>query len=171
MIQSKPLIILGSSRSSGDTFKALQTLFASELSSIPLVDLNELSISYYDYAHRNIGDDFIPLAEKMVTHNPLILATPVYWYTMSAIMKTFIDRFTDLLDIKKDLGRKLRGKSLFVVTAHHGEFNGFEDAFRQTAHYLGMHYGGCFYFNARTNDLASLDQDSILAFRNKLFAV
>ncbi len=43
-------------------------------------------------------------------YDVLIFATPVYWYSMSGIMKVFFDRITDLLTIKKDIGRKLKGK-------------------------------------------------------------
>ncbi|MCP4458779.1 MAG: NAD(P)H-dependent oxidoreductase [Cytophagales bacterium] len=38
------------------------------------------------------------------------MATPVYWYSMSGIMKVFLDRIYDVLTIEKELGRKLHGK-------------------------------------------------------------
>lgn len=140
-----PLIILGSSRSDGETFQAIKSVIQDQY--VPLVDLRKLNISYYDYDSRNRSDDFIPLAEKMMRHNPIILATPVYWYSMSAIMKTFLDRWSDLLDFRKDLGRRLAGKELYVITSYAGEFpKGFEDPFSQTCHYLDMEYKGCFYF-------------------------
>jgi multimeric flavodoxin WrbA len=163
MNANNPLIIFGSSRSDGDTFRALQTIFKN-LPQIPMVDLNDLSISYYDYLGRNVNDDFLPLAEKMVLHNPLILATPVYWYTMSAIMKTFLDRWTDLLDVKKEIGRQLRGKSLFIIAVHQGQSKGFEEAFSQTAEYMGMKYGGCFYYHAKPDDIAEQSNKSNLEF-------
>lgn len=53
----------------------------------------------------------------MVCYNPIILATPVYWYSMSALMKTFIDRWGDLLDIRKDIGRRLTNKELYIITS------------------------------------------------------
>ncbi|SCP98136.1 flavodoxin family protein [Anaerobium acetethylicum] len=37
-------------------------------------------------------DDMTALLEKMVSADVILLATPVYFYTMSAQMKTFIDR-------------------------------------------------------------------------------
>jgi len=169
MNDNNPLIIFGSSRSDGDTFKALQTIFK-DTPSIPIVDLNKLSISYYDYSHQNIDDDFMPLAEKMVMHNPIILATPVYWYTMSAIMKTFLDRWTDLLDLKKEMGRQLRGKSLFVIAVHKGQCEGFESAFSQTAKYMGMHYGGCYFYHAHPDEIASkVNLVNVKPFLEKLF--
>ncbi len=140
-----PIIILGSSRSDGNTLKAIKAVFQQR--PVPLIDLRNLNLSFYDYAYKNTQDDFIPLAETMVRHNPIILATPVYWYSMSALMKTFIDRWSDLLAIRKDIGRRLTNKELYVITSY-GESvpKGFEDPFSQTCEYLDMHYKGCYYF-------------------------
>ncbi len=148
-----PLIILGSSRSVGDTFQVVQGIIQEK--HVPVVDLRQFNISYFDYDQSNLNDDFIPLAEKMIKHNPIILATPVYWYSMSAIMKTFLDRWSDLLGFRKDLGRRLAGKDLYVIASYAGELpKGFEDPFSQTCHYLDMHYKGCFYFyNGEKQDL------------------
>lgn len=141
----KPIIIFGSSRSDGDTLQAIKTVIRDQ--PIPIVDLRDLNIAYYDYNYANAKDDFIPLAEKMVCHNPIVLATPVYWYTMSATMKTFIDRWSDLLDIRKDIGRRLTNKELYVITSYGTDMpRGFEDAFSQTCDYLDMQYKGCYYF-------------------------
>lgn len=145
-MKQNPIIILGSSRSDGNTLKAVNTIIQDP--SIPIVDLNQLNIAYYDYAYENKKDDFIPLAERMVGHDPLILATPVYWYCMSAIMKTFIDRWTDLVNVRKDLGRRLAGKELYLITSYGSptQPRGFEEPFFQTCEYLKMEYKGCFYF-------------------------
>lgn len=140
-----PIIIFGSSRSDGNTLQAIKTVIRDQ--PIPIVNLSDLNIAYYDYNYENAKDDFIPLAEKMVSHNPIILATPVYWYTMSATMKTFIDRWSDLLDIRKDIGRRLTNKELYVITSYGTDMpKGFEDAFSQTCDYLDMQYKGCYYF-------------------------
>ena len=52
----------------------------------------------------------------MVQYEQIIFATPIYWYAMSAQLKTFFDRMTDLLTIHKPLGRQLRkGKKMFLI--------------------------------------------------------
>src|SRR5437899_1881445 len=156
-----PIIILGSSRSDGNTLRAVKAVFKDKV--IPIVDLNSLNISYYDYSYANVKDDFIPLAEKMVKYNPIILATPVYWYSMSALMKTFLDRWSDLLDIRKDIGKRLTNKDLYVITSYAADLpKGFEDAFSQTCDYLGMRYKGCFYFYCGGNDKL-LEENNIFA--------
>ena len=91
--------------------------------------------------------------EKIITHDLIVLATPVYWYTMSATMKIFLDRLTDLLDIRKDLGRKLYGKKLFIISSLASNLlpQGFEYPFWQTAEYLKMEYKGCSFISSSKN--------------------
>lgn len=50
----------------------------------------------------------------MLHDDKIIFATPVYWYSMSGLMKTFFDRLTDLVTIQKSVGRKLKGKETFL---------------------------------------------------------
>ena len=59
---------------------------------------------------------------------------------MSAIMKTFFDRISDLLTIDKDLGRRLRGKSVLFITSSEGNHLGddFWIPIKATFNYLGM---------------------------------
>ena len=107
------------------------------------IDLNNYEISYFDYEHLNQEDDFLPLIEKILKYQTIIFATPVYWYSMSAILKT-IDRFSDLLKIRKDLGRQLRGKNMMVIamSSDDTEYPEFWMPFQRTAAYLGMEYLG-----------------------------
>jgi multimeric flavodoxin WrbA len=62
-------------------------------------------------------DDFLGLIEQAVEQPLWVIATPLYWYTMSAQAKTFLDRFSDLLDARKDLGHRLRGIRLAILCA------------------------------------------------------
>lgn len=109
------------------------------------IDLNNYTFSYYDYSHKNKNDDYIELMKGLVeNYNTFLFITPVYWYSMSGIMKVFFDRFTDLLDNEKDLGRKLRGKKMAVLTCSVGDNLGdnFWLPFIETANYLGMTFLG-----------------------------
>lgn len=138
-----PIIIAGSSRNDGDTESLVTQL--SEKSGWDVIHLSDYDFSYYDYDHKNQNDDYLPLVTDILEkYDTLIFATPVYWYAMSAIMKTFFDRITDLLTIEKDLGRKLRGKNMAAISCSHG--NNLGDAFwlpfSETARYLGMNYVG-----------------------------
>ncbi len=139
------LVILGSGRSRGNTRMLIDCAFAN--SEHRLIDLARLSFSEYDYSHGNRDDDFATLADALVTHDRIVLATPVYWYTMSATMKRFVDRLSDLVTIRKPLGRAMAGRRLFVVATSTDTAlpPGFESSFRSTAQYLGMVWGGCLH--------------------------
>jgi multimeric flavodoxin WrbA len=146
------VIIFGSSRSFGNTRKIVDKMLGH--SGIELIDLNDFNISPFDYEHRNRNDDFIPLIEKLIAYDTWIIATPVYWYSMSTQHKIFFDRFSDLLKIRKDLGRKLRSKKMFVIASFQSSYpRGFEDIFAQICEYLGMEYlGTSFFYSGTAND-------------------
>jgi multimeric flavodoxin WrbA len=139
----KTVIILGSSRKDGATAKIAQTL--QQISKWEIIDLMDYNISHYDYEHKNKNDDFLPLINKIINnYDLLIFVTPVYWYSMSGIMKVFFDRLSDLLSIEKELGRKLRNKSMAAISSSAGDH--LEDLFWipfiKTSQYFGMKYCG-----------------------------
>ncbi|MFM9890170.1 MAG: flavodoxin family protein [Rickettsiales bacterium] len=170
---NNPIVILGSSRSQGNTRDAIQLVVGQR--NVPIIDLNEVNISAYDYEHRNAGDDFAKIVQKMVLHHPVILATPVYWYTMSAIMKTFVDRFSDWLENNKESGRQMRGKTLYIISSyseHPGGINGFEPIFQQTCEYLGIKYGGCYFHYSGTDErIAQKNKKIAKEFAAKIFGL
>lgn len=145
----KKVIILGSSRSGGNTGSIVANI--SEKYQIDVIDLNNYQISYYDYESKNIDDDFLPLIKSILEkYDTLIFATPVYWYNMSGIMKVFFDRFSDLIRIEKETGRKLKGKNMFVISNSHSDEidDSFYIPFKKSADYLGMEFQGNLHFNA-----------------------
>jgi putative NADPH-quinone reductase len=146
---NRTLSILGTSRSRGNTRLVLDAVLQGRA---PVIDLNDHSITPYDYTHRNSGDDFLEMARQVVEADTVVFATPVYWYSMSAQLKTFLDRLTDLTRVHKVMGRSLKGKSVFLVASSSSPElpPGFEVPFELTAGYLGMRWGGAFhaYFEA-----------------------
>ena len=156
---SKGVIIVGSARQDGDTAQLVSLL--SKASNWAMVDLNDYQIEYFDYSHANRNDDYLDLMRNLIQHYDLFLfATPVYWYSMSGIMKVFFDRITDLLTIEKDLGRQLRGKQMAAVSVSVGNNLGahFWLPFSETADYLGMHYKGSLHTIAGAQDEAAIEQ-------------
>lgn len=157
-------IVFGSSRSNGNTFDAVK-LATPKMGNPLIFDLANYQISDFDYDHKNKNDDFIRLMEQLITYKTIILATPVYWYTMSASMKRFVDRISDLLSTDKDIGRLLRGKNLAVISSYsiHPEGkDGFEPIFINTAKYLGMKYRGCYFHYAGTDKDLALENPTLL---------
>ena len=166
------LIILGSSRRLGHTSRVAG--FVQEKLGCDLLDINDFNISYYDYEHLNQGDDFLPLLEKIVNnYEVVIFATPVYWYSMSAVMKTFFDRLSDLLTIRKEMGRQLRGKKMGAISCGFDDetVEGLDMPFRESANYLGMHYLGHVYTWVEAGDIAQAPKAELLSFCEKIKTV
>jgi multimeric flavodoxin WrbA len=145
----KTIALFSSSRSSGNTGRLMERI-AAELE-IEVVDLGRLRISPYDYDHSNRDDDFEPLMERVLAHEQVIFASPIYWYSVSPAMKIFLDRISDFLELPDLLpkGRRLRGKNAFIVcTSASAEASPlFLGAFRETFDYLGMRFGGAVHAN------------------------
>ncbi len=139
-----PIILFASSRRDGNT-GALADAIAKGLRA-EVVDLSALQISTYDYAHRNRDDDFEPLMARVLDCDPIIFATPIYWYSCAPPMKVFLDRITDYLDLPDllDAGRRLRRKRAYVVCTSVREEASphFVGAFQDTFEYLGMLFSG-----------------------------
>lgn len=163
--KSDTVIILGSARSDGNTRAVVN--FLVENTDFDLIDLNDYQIGYFDYDNKNRDDDFLPLMRKIsANYQRIIFATPVYWYSMSAIMKTFFDRISDLLMWEKNLGRTLRGKAMGVISCsgHDDLREGFDMPFAESAQYLGMDYMGHVHAWA-TDELVEVDvQGRLLDF-------
>ena len=147
----KKVIIVGSSRDNGNTMSIAKKVALNN--NADLINLNNYNFSYYDYESKNKNDDFLPLIRKIIeNYNTLIFCTPVYWYSMSGILKVFFDRFSDLIRIEKDTGRKLRNKNMYVISNSHDDQLDYDFyiPFKKSAEYLGMHYLGNLHFNADT---------------------
>lgn len=136
-------IILGSSRSDGNT-NVIVDSFVRKCHAIK-IDLLDYTIGRYDYHQKYADDDFIPLISRIVEQSDaVVLATPVYWYSMSGIMKNFVDRLTDCVTVRKDIGRNMKDLQMGLISCGSEEalLSSFEDPFRETAGYLEMKFAG-----------------------------
>jgi multimeric flavodoxin WrbA len=160
------IVLLASSRRRGNTGQFVDRI-ASALN-IEVVDLTGLRLSPYDYDHLNRDDAFEPLMKRVLAHEQIIFATPIYWYAVSPMMKVFLDRLSDLLDLPDLIpeGRRLRGKNAYVVCTSicaepSAEFIG---AFLETFRYLGMPFGGVAHANCRDGYLPAVHDVQATAF-------
>jgi multimeric flavodoxin WrbA len=160
------IALFSSSRRQGNTGQLIDRI-ALELN-IEVVDLAGQRISPYDYDHRNRNDDFEPLMQRVLAHDQIIFATPIYWYAVTPAMKAFLDRLSDLLDIAELLaeGRRLRGKNAYVACTSVGEepSGAFMAAFLDTFTYLGMHFGGVAHINCQDGFLPAVHDSMAVAF-------
>ena len=164
----KIIIIQGSARKNGNTNRIVN--YVQEEIECDFIDLKEYAISNYDYNSYNKEDDFLPLMREVVEYDLIIFATPVYWYTMSGIMKTFFDRITDCLKIEKETGQKLRGKAMAIISCGADDElkEGFAMPFRESAAYLGMTYKGNVHTWIENNEISEEVRRKLDRFLDKI---
>lgn len=97
----KIIVFHGSTRVNGNTeFLTHQAVSKEKGTHIYLRDYNVLPI--IDQRHDESGfdiveDDLKGLIDQMLSHDIIVFSTPIYWYSMSAPMKIFIDRWSQIL--------------------------------------------------------------------------
>ncbi len=164
----KPLVILGSARKESNTRKLINLIF-SEID-IELIDLLDYYLQPYNYEGNYSKDDhFVEICNTILNHNKIVFATPVYWYSMSGIMKIFFDRLTDIITIHKDIGLKMKDKNVFLISTGSEDSlpSGFENPFRLTSNYLNMNFIYTYY--CKTDNLENTQTTRcIQAYRNAL---
>lgn len=109
-------VIYGGTRSNGNTEtltkRAVKDL---EVDSIYLSDFRIRPIEDMRHAEEgfpNVEDDYNTVLSRMMQHDVLIFATPIYWYSMSGQMKLFVDRWSQTMrdpqfkDFKKEMAHK-----------------------------------------------------------------
>lgn len=161
----RTIIIQASSRPDGNTAKSVDHL--KSLLNCDSLDLLDYTFSGYDYLNRNHDDDFLPLVKRLADdYDTWIMATPVYWYSMSGLLKNFVDRLTDCVSIAKPIGRSLAGKQLGLLSSSSEEdlLASFSDPFRLTAEYLEMNYFGHAHTWCIKEDLALQAKENIISF-------
>ena len=149
-VKNKLVVINGSARLEGNTAKLIQQLLGKNIKMLNLVELDIAQYSYQqDYSR---SDDFMLVVDQMLTADLIILATPVYWFTMSGHMKAFLDRWTDLISSHKSKGRSLAGKKIALIAQSSSESapQSFSYPISATAQYLDMNYLGSIFWDSRT---------------------
>ena len=163
MLSRKPLVILGSARSDGETKRAIDLVFAPE--AIELIVLPDFTIGGYDYKHFHARDMFGDIARRMVETDRIVFATPVYWYAMSAPLKIFFDRLTDMTENLKGLGKALAGRQVWMIATGTDPAlpEGFEVPFARTSDYFAMRYRGAAYLYAGPDAALRQASETVLA--------
>ncbi|MGH1387123.1 flavodoxin family protein [Kordia sp.] len=167
-MSAKGVIIIGSSRSKGNTYTIVSQL--QQQTGFDVIDLKAYKINHFDYDLKN-EDDFNALFKKITaTYEIFVFATPIYWYTMSGVLKVFFDRISDFLFEEKEIGRRLRGKKMGVVSCGSDQEikEGFIMPFTESANYLGMQYLGDIHTWIENKKITQEVAQRITEFANRL---
>lgn len=114
----KTLFINGSPNKDGNTVKLTkQFLINKNYETINLVDYK-----IYDYGQKFNDDQFEEVVKKMSEADEIIIGSPLYWHSMSGMIRNLIDRFYNNVDESL-----LKGKDMYFV------FQGYAPTIEQLA--------------------------------------
>ena len=157
----KVMVVIGSPRKRGNSSVLAKRVAAgakaggAKVETFSLHEMNIKPCTACDACRKNpkidcvIQDDMRILYPKLKSADAIVIASPVYWFTVSAQTKLFMDRWYGL---GGDEGYALAGKRFGIVLAYAGEdpfvsgavnaLRMFQDAFRFVeAEIVGMVYG------------------------------
>jgi len=112
-------IIYGSSRL-GNTESLGQLLLKNKKhKSFKLRDFNIKHIT--DMRHDDNGflhskDDYYTIVDEILKSDSIVFSTPLYWYGISDLLKTFISRFSESMrDEGLSFKEKMKGKKVYLL--------------------------------------------------------
>lgn len=114
-------VIYGGTRTNGNseeltkyTIQGLEveSIFLTDYTIQPIVDGRHATEGFHE-----VNDDYNAIIEQILPHDILIFSTPIYWYSMSGVMKNFIDRWSQTLrDINyPQFKEKMATKKAYVI--------------------------------------------------------
>jgi multimeric flavodoxin WrbA len=145
------LFVLGSSRPDGNTEILARAAAAQLPADVPQrwVDLNELVLpDFQDGRHesggRPGGDNEELLRQATLEATDVVIASPLYWYSLSAQTKRYLDYWSGWLNVPgSDFKARMAGRTLWGVTAMaHEVADGLVTNLHHSAAYLRMRFGG-----------------------------
>ncbi|MEV4467475.1 NAD(P)H-dependent oxidoreductase [Micromonospora echinofusca] len=149
------LFLLGSSRSGGNTELLARRAAAAlpagteqrwlRLADHPLAPFRDIRHDEQRYAQPT-GNEALLLTETLAATD-LVIASPLYWYSVSAATKLYLDHWSGWLRVPGvDFRQRMRGRRMWAVSALNDEDPATAEplvtTLRRSADYLGMRWGG-----------------------------
>ena len=100
----KIIFMNGSPNKSGNTFRIGEEILKGI--SHDILQMSDYKVSQYGQVYED--DEINKIFEKIKNVDTIVIGAPVYWYTVSGIVKTFIDRLYLLPEAEM-----LKGKNLY----------------------------------------------------------
>ncbi|MDR2946266.1 MAG: flavodoxin family protein [Candidatus Adiutrix sp.] len=170
---SKTATVIVSSPRKGSNSGALAEAIAAGLTesgvTVETLDLSILDIKpcrACEGCQRNLGlciqpDDMEAVYPKVRAADVLVLSSPVYWFNMSGLLKTFLDRcFAVAMVGERPFAQKTIAAALAYGDADpyvSGAVNAIR-TFQDICAYTGAAWGGCVYASALSPNTLSQDQ-------------
>ncbi|UOQ71027.1 flavodoxin family protein [Hymenobacter cellulosilyticus] len=135
--------------------------------------LNLLDYPLPDFVDRRHGDSYPPpegnaqvLLEATLQATDLVLAMPLYWYTMPVPTKQYLDYWSAWMRVPDlDFRARMAGKTFWAIVVSSGEraeAQPLADTLRLSANYMHMSWGGLLFGNgSRPGDIL-LDSKALM---------
>ncbi|MFB8079438.1 flavodoxin family protein [Streptomyces sp. NPDC056013] len=148
------LFVLGSSRADGNTEILARAAAKALPADVPQrwIDLNRLPLPDFQDGRHEEGDWPVSEAERTLRDatmeaTDIVIASPLYWYTLSAQTKRYLDYWSGWLGVPGlDFKKRMAGRTLWAVAAMSDEdeavADGLAATLNNTAAYLRMRFGG-----------------------------
>jgi multimeric flavodoxin WrbA len=148
----KFLFVLGSARKGGNTEtlarKAAASLSDGEqrwiwLEDVPLAPFQDTRGGRTGHPLRDDNERL--LLDATLEATDIVIASPLYWYSVSATTKRYLDYWSGWMHVRDaQFKARMRDKTLWVVsTAEEYDMSGaLIDTLRKSANYLKMRWGG-----------------------------
>lgn len=168
------LFVLGSSRPAGNT-EILARAAAEQLpAGVPQrwVDLARLPLpDFQDGRHESdnwpAGENEEALRQATLQATDIVIASPLYWYTLSAQTKRYLDYWSGWLTVpESDFKKRMAGRTLWGVTVMADDdeavADGLATTLNHTAAYLRMHFGGLLLGNGSRPGQVRQDERALI---------
>lgn len=113
------LAINGSTRNPSNSGLMIQKLLADvAYTQISLADYQVHEIVDQRHDHRTWHqkpDDYPKLMIKLMAADLIVVATPIYWYGISGLLKNFIDRWSESLATRRRFKEEIAGKQVILL--------------------------------------------------------
>ncbi|MFF5976867.1 NAD(P)H-dependent oxidoreductase [Streptomyces sp. NPDC012769] len=148
------LFVLGSSRPDGNSEILARAAAAGLPAGVPQrwVDLNRLDLPDFQDGRHELtgpptGETERMLMDATTEATDVVIVSPLYWYTLSAQAKRFLDYWSGWLNVPgSDFKQRMAGGTLWGVTAlahdEHVVADGLVTSLSHSAAYLRMRFGG-----------------------------
>jgi multimeric flavodoxin WrbA len=159
----KILVVMGSPRAKGNSSTLARQVIAgaeeagAQVESYVLQDMDIRPCNACDACLRDpdrgcvIEDDMQDLYPRFREADAIVIASPIYWFTVSAQTKAFLDRWYAFEGLEEN---PLKGKQLGIVLAY-GDSDPFNSGavnalrmYQDACRYVGAHIAGAVYGSA-----------------------
>lgn len=131
----KTLVLFGSPRKNGQTAKMLEVLLEKISGEVEIIDAYKTEIApckdcrlCWKHNKCSIKDNFNEIYEKAIEADNIIVASPIYYFSLPAPLKTIIDRFQiHWARLKRNDDSEIKSKKCVMLLV--GGANGSETQF------------------------------------------